>query len=361
MIHFTALYLQKRFPAISVKYFLPILASSAKLRYNTHIIFIPHTFSCILSMIATLFKNIETVFLGKPEIVRLSLTALLAGEHILLEDVPGVGKTLLAQAVAKSIRGTFRRIQFTPDLLPADITGSSIFRSLGSDSAEEKEPFTFLPGPIFANIVLADEINRTTPRTQSAMLEAMGESQVTCDGQTRPLPQPFMVIATQNPMEFEGTYPLPESQLDRFLMRISIGYPDREAEMRILAEHQQGEPISELPSVIDLPELLALRQTAKEVLMDDSLLAYILDLAAATRNSAACLVGVSPRGAISLCRAAKAYALTFGRNYVIPDDIKTLAVPVLSHRIVTKTHFRANRRSDSETLVREILAETPTP
>ena len=313
-------------------------------------------------MLTSLSQNIQRIFLGKPEIVRLCLTTLLAGEHLLLEDVPGVGKTLLAQAVAKSIRGAFRRIQFTPDLLPADITGSSVFRTFAQgENGESVEPFTFLPGPIFANIVLADEINRTTPRTQSAMLEAMGEKQVTCDGETRPLPQPFMVIATQNPMEFEGTYPLPESQLDRFLMRISIGYPDRQSELLILAQHQGGEPVETLPSIIDLPSLISLRTEAQNVLIDESLLTYILNIAAATRESDACLVGVSPRGAIALCRAAKAYALTFGRNYVIPDDIKTLAVPVLSHRIITKTHFRANRRADSERLVQEILAEVAVP
>lgn len=311
-------------------------------------------------MIQKLTQNIERVFLGKPEVVRYCVTALLAGEHVLLEDVPGVGKTLLAQALAKSIQGTFRRIQFTPDLLPADITGSSVFRSF-HPASEGDEPFTFLPGPIFANIVLADEVNRTTPRTQSAMLEAMGEKQVTSDGLTRPLPAPFMVIATQNPLEFEGTYPLPESQLDRFLMRISIGYPDRAAEMRILAEHQAGEPVESLESVVSIEDVLTLRQQVQDMTVDESILGYVLDIAEATRQSEACVVGISTRGAIALSRAAKALALTYGRDYVVPDDVKTLAVPVLSHRVITKGHYRSNRRAESEQLIAEILEEVPVP
>ncbi len=314
----------------------------------------------MISELTRLTQNIERVFLGKPEVVRFCVTALLAGEHVLLEDVPGVGKTLLAQALAKSIRGTFRRIQFTPDLLPADITGSSVFRTF-HPAAEGDEPFTFLPGPIFANIVLADEVNRTTPRTQSAMLEAMGEKQVTCDGETRPLPAPFMVIATQNPLEFEGTYPLPESQLDRFLMRISIGYPDRAAEMQILAEHQAGEPVETLESVLAVEDVLALRQRVQAMTVDEAILAYILEIAEATRAAEACLVGVSTRGAIALSRAARALALTYGRDYVVPDDVKMLAVPVLAHRILTKGHYRSNRRTDAERMVREILEEVPAP
>ncbi|MDO4551536.1 MAG: MoxR family ATPase [Planctomycetia bacterium] len=311
-------------------------------------------------MISSLTQNIERVFIGKREVIRFCLTALLAGEHILLEDVPGVGKTLLAHALARSIDGSFHRIQFTPDLLPADITGSSIFHGKMADF-REGNPFTFLPGPIFANIVLADEINRATPRTQSAMLEAMGEKQVTSDGQTRALPQPFMVIATENPMEFEGTFPLPESQLDRFQMRISVGYPDRDSERQILASRQKNDPLETLQPVITLSQLLDLQEKARQVILEESLQSYILDLARKTRESEICLAGISTRGVLALSRAAKAYALTWERDYVIPDDIKTLAVPVLSHRLITKNHFRADRRAYSEAFIQEILNEVPVP
>ncbi|MDO4584348.1 MAG: MoxR family ATPase [Planctomycetia bacterium] len=314
-------------------------------------------------MIQPLLKHIERVFLGKTEVVRLCLTTFLAGEHLLLEDIPGVGKTLLAKALAKSIRGKFARIQFTPDLLPAEITGSNIYASMNWKPEEVKSdsPFRFIPGPLFANIVLADEINRTTPRTQSAMLEAMGERCVTCDGITRNLPEPFFVIATQNPMEYEGTYPLPESQLDRFLMRISIGYPSREWELKVLETHQLARPIDTLEPLMTTERLLELQQKVKKVLVDSAISHYILDLIEATRQREECLVGVSTRGALALYRAAQAYAFVEGRDYVTPDDVKALAVPVLSHRILLKNHLRKTTRPMAEAFVQNIVENTLTP
>ncbi len=304
--------------------------------------------------IAQLEANVGRVVLGKSDVVRQCVIALLAGEHLLLEDVPGVGKTLLGKALARSVSGTFRRIQFTPDLLPADITGSSIY-----DGAARQ--FTFTQGPVFANILLADEINRTTPRTQSALLEAMGDRQVSADGQTYALPQPFMVIATQNPMEFEGTYPLPESQLDRFLMRISVGYPGREQEMEVLTSHRRGEPVDSLQPALSCQQVLSLQEAVREVKVDESIGRYLLDIAQATRESDDLHVGVSIRGGLALYRAAQALALVEGRDYVVPDDVKRLAVPVLAHRVITKGYLHGDQRQAIEALIERLVEETPVP
>jgi MoxR-like ATPase len=305
-------------------------------------------------LIRQLEENISGVVLGKQEVVRLCVVALLAGEHVLLEDVPGVGKTLVGKALARSVSGEFRRIQFTPDLLPADITGSSVFEA-------KAQQFVFSPGPIFANVVLADEINRTTPRTQSALLEAMSEGQVSADGQAHRLPQPFMVIATQNPVEFEGTYPLPESQLDRFLLRISVGYPDREALLQVLKSHRTGEPVERLSPVLDGEQIVRLQAAVREVSVDDEINEYLLDVVDATRECEDLHVGVSVRGALSLYRACQAWAITEGRNYVVPDDVKRLAVSVLAHRIIPKGYLHGGQRQAVEALVERLVDEVPVP
>ena len=308
----------------------------------------------IESLVGRLEANISQVVLGKFEVVRMCLVSLLAGEHLLLEDVPGVGKTLVGKALARSIDGEFSRIQFTPDLLPSDIVGSSIFHAQSSE-------FAFHAGPIFANIVLADEINRTPPRTQSALLEAMSDVQVSVDGATHELPRPFMVIATQNPFEFEGTYPLPESQLDRFLMRISMGYPDRESERRVIAIHRDGEPVDELRPALDTKQVLHMQQAVRQVTVEESINEYLLDIVDATRQSEELHVGVSTRGALCLYRAAQALALVEGRNYVIPDDIKRLAVPVLSHRVITKGYLHGRYTQAVEALVHRIIEQVAVP
>jgi len=307
-----------------------------------------------IPLIRQLEANIGQVVLGKADVVRLCVVALLAGEHVLLEDVPGVGKTLVGKALARSVSGEFRRIQFTPDLLPADITGSSVFDA-------RQQQFVFNPGPVFANVVLADEINRTTPRTQSALLEAMSEGQVSADGQTHPLPQPFLVIATQNPLEFEGTYPLPESQLDRFLLRISVGYPDRECQRQILASHRRGEPVEALQPVLAGPQILELQQAVREVRVEASVADYVLDVVQATRQSEELHFGVSVRGALSLYRAAQAWALAEGRDYVVPDDVKRLAVPVLAHRVIPKGYLHGGQRRAVEALMERLVEEVPVP
>lgn len=306
------------------------------------------------SLVQQLESNIGQVVLGKPEVVRLCVVALLAGEHVLLEDVPGVGKTLVGKALARSVSGDFSRVQFTPDLLPSDILGTSIFDVKTSQ-------FNYMPGPIFANIVLADEINRTTPRSQSALLEAMSEGQVSVDHQTHRLPRPFMVIATQNPYEFEGTYPLPESQLDRFLLRISMGYPERQVEREVLASHRSGEPVDELQPVLDSSEVLALQAAARQVQVDDGISDYLLDIVDATRESDQLHVGASTRGALSLSRAAQALALVEGRDYCIPDDVKRLAVPVLAHRVITKGYLQSGQREATESLIQRLADEVRVP
>ena len=302
-------------------------------------------------LLAKLENNVASVFLGKPESIRLALVALLAEGHLLIEDVPGIGKTLLAKALARSLGCSFHRIQFTPDLLPSDVLGTSVFHQ-GTGA------FVFQPGPLFAQVVLADEINRATPRTQSALLEAMSDHQVSLDGRTHLLGPPFFVLATQNPYEFEGTYPLPESQLDRFLMRLRIGYPERDAEKRILTGHRAGEPVEHLQAVLSAEEVVALQRTVRQVRVEESLTDYLLDLVAATRFHPDIHLGGSTRAALALYRAAQALALIEGRDYVVPDDIKRLAPSVFAHRILP----RASRQdSSADDIVRDILAQTPIP
>lgn len=297
-------------------------------------------------------SNIESVVLGKKVVIRKTLIALLAAEHILLEDVPGVGKTLVAKALAKSIDGRFTRVQFTPDLLPSDIVGSSIYHN---------GDFKFSPGPIFANVVLGDEINRAPPRTQSAMLEAMSERQASIDGTTYPMPDPFLVIATQNPYEYEGTYVLPESQLDRFIMRIDVGYPAREAERDVLRSHRAGEPVDRLSPVVTLAEIKEAQNQVREVRFDDSLLDYLQDIVEKTRSSNDLQVGVSTRGALAFYRAAQASAIISGRNYVVPDDIKELATSVLAHRVLPRGFVAGGDRSAAEAIIQRCLESVTVP
>lgn len=306
------------------------------------------------TLVADLEANIGQVVLGKSEVVRLCVVALLAGDHVLLEDVPGVGKTLIGKALAKSVSATFCRIQFTADLLPSDITGGNVFNP-------QTGQFVYTRGPIFGNIILADEINRTPPRTQSALLEAMSDGQVSVDGQTYPLPHPFMVIATQNPYEFEGTYPLPESQLDRFLLRIAVGYPDRDDELQVLASHRVGEPIDTLQSVLDGPQVMSLQHAVRQVTMDESINGYLLDIVEATRRSTELRVGVSTRGALCLYRASQALALIENRDFVIPDDVKRLSVPVLSHRVIAKGYLQGTHREAAESLITRLVEAVPVP
>ncbi|MDA7874478.1 AAA family ATPase [Rhodopirellula sp.] len=299
-------------------------------------------------------NNIESVVLGKPEIVQLLVTCLLAGEHVLLEDVPGVGKTLAAKAMSQSIEGDFARLQFTPDLLPSDITGSVIYRS---DTRE----FEFSPGPIFANVVLADEVNRAPPRTQSALLEAMSEARVSIDGATHDLPQPFIVVATQNPFEYEGTYTLPESQLDRFLLRTSIGYPTREIERTVLQTHRDGEPVDRLKPVVTTDALLAAQQNARNVRFDETLVDYLLNIVEATREHEGFQVGVSTRGALSFYRGCQARAITESRDFVTPDDVKVLSIPCLAHRVLPRGIFQGANRSEVEAELSDLIQQIPVP
>ena len=305
-------------------------------------------------LIARLQQNVSSVVLGKADAVRLAVVALLAGEHVLLEDVPGVGKTLVGKAIARSLAGLFHRIQFTPDLLPADITGSSLYNS-------QTHEFVFGRGPIFANVVLADEINRATPRTQSALLESMSERQVSADGETHPLPRPFMVIATQNPVEFEGTYPLPESQLDRFLLRIPLGYPEREVELQVLSSHREGEPVDSLAPVVDCQQVVALQAAVRQIEVEDSINGYVLDIVEATRRCDELRVGVSTRGALALYRASQAAALVAGRRFVVPDDVKRLTVPVLAHRVIPKGYLHGGEREAIESLIERLVDDIRVP
>jgi MoxR-like ATPase len=307
------------------------------------------------TLIEKLIANVGQVILGKRDVVELCMIALVAGEHVLLEDVPGVGKTSLGRALAKSVAATFARIQFTPDLLPADIVGSSIFNQV-------EARFEFHPGPIFHNFVLGDEINRAPPRTQAALLEAMSDRQVSIDGVTRDLPCPFMVIATQNPFEFEGTYSLPESQLDRFLLRISVGYPDAEAELKILDSQLPHQGVNQLPSVLTREQVMAIQQQAQQVTFDTRLKRYLLEIVHRTRQSRALRVGVSTRGALHLQRAAQARALVQGRSFVIPDDIKVLTIPTLAHRVLLSSGGSAgNNRRLAEEIMVGILEEVAIP
>jgi MoxR-like ATPase len=274
-----------------------------------------------------LLQNLGQTIVGKAEAIRLVLVALLSGGHALLEDVPGVGKTLLAKSLARSVSGKFGRIQCTPDLLPTDITGTNIWNPRTGE-------FEFLPGPVFTNVLLADEINRATPRTQSALLEVMEEQQVTVDGVSRPVERPFFVIATQNPIEYQGTFPLPEAQMDRFTVALSLGYPTEEEELQMLQRHQLGRALEDLPPCITLEEVLELRSRCVQVKLESSLQQYILNLVRCTREDDEITLGVSPRGAVALQRATQAFAFLEGRNYALPDDIKCLAPAVLCHRMI---------------------------
>jgi MoxR-like ATPase len=310
-------------------------------------------------VVAQLQRSIARAIYGKEEAIQLSLITLLARGHLLIEDVPGVGKTTLAQALAKSFHCTFQRIQFTSDLLPSDVLGVSVYNP-------ESREFEFRSGPIFANVVLADEINRTTPRTQSALLEAMNEAQVSIDGKTMSLPQPFLVIATQNPVEHHGTYPPPESQLDRFLMRIKMGYPSPETEREILRKRVgvRGEnPLDALEPVADVSEVLTMQDEVAHIKVDSSLHDYALEIVNRTRNSDLLALGVSPRGTLMLQRAAQARAFLDGRDYCLPDDFKKLAVPVFSHRVVASSrHASLQKKSETtESVLRDIVESVPVP
>ena len=309
-----------------------------------------------VQQISALQQAIESVIRGKSEVVQLAITTLLAGGHLLVEDVPGVGKTTLAQALARCLDCSFQRIQFTSDLLPSDIVGVSVFNQHISD-------FEFKPGPLFANVIVADEINRTTPKTQSSLLEAMAEGRATIESQTYDLPRPFLVLATQNPAEHHGTYPLPESQLDRFLMRIRMGYPSRAEEKEILRQQTHFHPLERLRPLMNAREVLELQDTVKHVRFDDALVDYLMEIVTATREHAALELGVSPRGALALYRAAQAFALTEDRDYCIADDIKRLVVPVFAHRVALgarhTTHLR--RGNDAELVLNEIVSGIRVP
>lgn len=300
---------------------------------------------------AKVTDNIERVIVGKRDTIELLLVALLCEGHVLIEDVPGVGKTMLARSLAGSIGGQFKRIQCTPDLLPNDITGVSIFN-------QQTSQFEFRAGPIFVNVLLADEINRATPRTQSALLEAMQEQQVTVDGATRPLPRPFLVLATQNPVEYEGTFPLPEAQLDRFLLQVSMGYPSPAEEKQVIRNLQREHPINQLHGVAVIDDLLALQRQVWEVHVDESLADYIVRLVNATRNSNDIALGASPRASLALFKAAQALAALQGRDHVIPDDIKRLVTPALAHRLVAKPEAELRGRT-AKVILNELLKQTP--
>jgi len=298
--------------------------------------------------IEQLTENLGRTIVGKADAIRLVLVALLAGGHALLEDVPGVGKTLLAKSLARSIDGRFQRIQCTPDLLPTDITGTNIWNQRSGE-------FEFLPGPAFANILLADEINRATPRTQSALLEVMEEQQVTVDGVSRSVPKPFFVIATQNPIEYQGTFPLPEAQMDRFMLSLSLGYPTQEEELQMLQRHQDGMRVSELSPCISTEDVLELRRLCNQVKVERSLQEYILNLVRASRDAEEVTLGVSPRGSVALQKTAQAFAFLDGREYTIPDDVKFLAPHVLSHRLIPAGGRRA------KSIVEQLLRSVPIP
>lgn len=302
----------------------------------------------------SLEETVATVLLGKPEPIRLAVVALLAEGHVLIEDAPGVGKTVLAKALARSLDCKFRRLQFTPDLLPSDILGSSVF-------FPNRGEFEFRPGPIFTNVLLADEINRTTPRTQSALLEAMNEGQVSVDGQTYPLDPPFFVVATQNPFEYEGTYPLPENQLDRFMLCIEVGYPERDVERQVLASHRNGEPVDRIKPVLNARQLQELQAAVRAVRVDDAINDYLLEIVGRTRRHDDLALGVSTRGAITLFRAVQGLAFVEGRDYAVTDDVKRLVVPVLAHRTISRGPMRFAQRPRSRSILEQILQKVPVP
>jgi len=300
-----------------------------------------------------LIDNLEKVIVGKRNTLDLVVIGLLCQGHVLIEDVPGVGKTVLARSLAKSLGCSFNRLQFTPDMLPSDVTGVSIFD-------QSKRTFEFRPGPIFSQIVLVDEINRATPKTQAALLEAMEEKQVTVDGVTHPLPNPFMVLAAQNPIEYEGTFPLPEAQLDRFLMRVRLGYPNPTEEIEVLDRQQLRHPIETLEAVIEVGELLEAMEEIKKIYVSESIKRYAVDLINRTRENNDVYLGASPRGSLALYRTGQASAALAGRDYVLPDDVKKLAVPVLGHRVIVGPAARL-RELSAEKIVQEILEELPVP
>lgn len=297
-------------------------------------------------------NNINKIIIGKQDTIDLILTAVISGGHVLLEDTPGTGKTMMAKSLAKSMNADFSRIQFTPDLLPSDITGLNIFN-------QQKAAFEFIPGPVFNNIILADEINRATPRTQSSLLECMEEKQVTIDGKTRELDKPFIVIATQNPIETSGTYPLPEAQVDRFMMQLSLGYPTMEEELQIIDRFIISNPMESIEPVCSKEDLLALREAAKTVYVHAAIRQYIVDIIKATRNNPSISLGASPRGTLAFINAVQVYAAISGRDYVIPDDVKALAVPILAHRIILFTNLA--KASNRAALIQSILSSITVP
>jgi MoxR-like ATPase len=307
----------------------------------------------ISSLSERVADNVERVIVGKRREVEITIIALLCEGHLLIEDVPGVGKTMLARSIAKSIGCTFRRIQFTPDMLPSDVTGVSVFN-------QKTREFEFRPGPVMAQIVLADEINRATPKTQSALLEAMEERQVTVDGETYPMERPFLVLATQNPIEYEGTFPLPEAQIDRFMMRLTLGYPSPADEMNILELQREHHPVMDIGQIITAEELLVAQAAARQIYVDDLVKEYIVDLATATRNHPDVYLGVSPRGSLSLFRASRAYAALQARNYVIPDDVKALLEATFAHRLIISPSARI-RNVEARAVVQQIASSVPVP
>ncbi|MGD0795092.1 MAG: MoxR family ATPase [Dehalococcoidales bacterium] len=311
------------------------------------------TLSVAQQLAEKIIKNIEKVMVGKPEAIQLAVIALVSQGHLLIEDAPGVGKTMLARSLAKSINCSFKRIQFTPDMLPGDITGVTVYNQKLGD-------FEFHPGPITAQIVLADEINRATPKVQSALLEAMEERQITVEGITRKIPAPFHVLATQNPIEYEGTFPLPEAQLDRFLLRINIGYPSAAEEVAIMEKQQYIHPIEQIGPVVECEDVLMLQETVKKIYVDDLVKQYIVALVDATRHHPSIYLGASPRGSLALFRTSQARALIMGRDYVLPDDVKALVMPALAHRTLLSSTGQAHGR-DGNAPINEILSTVPVP
>jgi MoxR-like ATPase len=304
-------------------------------------------------ILTNIINNVEKVIVGKRNVIEKVMICLLTGGHVLIEDVPGVGKTMLVHSLAKSIGCDFKRIQFTPDLLPSDITGVSIFNQKTGD-------FEFKLGPVMSNVILADEINRTSPKTQSSLLEVMEEHQVTSDGITYKLEEPFMVLATQNPIEYEGTFPLPEAQLDRFMMKISMGYPDYDAELDMLRRFMAGNPLGELEATASPGDIIELKEAVKKIFIDEKIEHYILNLIKATRDKVEILLGASPRATINLCRACQGRAFLYGRDYVTPDDVKSVAKSILGHRIILKPEYRLKGITNEEVLDK-ILMITPVP